>query len=192
MLDRLRAAIERLLEEGEAYTEIGVDRILAEAGIPRSTFYVYFADRSEMLRELFHESQRRLGAATRPWWQLGPGAERADVHRVMDGLVRAYRPHTLLMAAVHDAAAYDPLVRELVDELIDASIDDAREHIERGQREGFVNPALPPRPTAAWLVHMCERALHRFVRTADEPDVAGSVEALTEIVWQTLYAPARG
>lgn len=92
MVLRIRDALERLLADGTAYTELGVDRIVAEAGIPRSTFYVYFSDRSEMLRAIFHESWASLGAATRPWWELEGPVARADVHRVLDGLVRSYRP----------------------------------------------------------------------------------------------------
>lgn len=191
MLEQLREAIERLLDDGQSYTDIGIDRIVGEAGIPRSTFYVYFEDRSDLLRALFHDLQRRLGSYVAPWWALDADAGRDDVHRVMDELVRGYKPFTALMAAVHDAAGYDPAMRELVSELIERSTDDMTAHLERGQREGFVNPDLLPRPTAAYLTRMVERTMHQVVRTADEPELADAVEALTEITWQTLYAPAR-
>ncbi|MDX8152379.1 TetR/AcrR family transcriptional regulator [Patulibacter brassicae] len=190
MVLRIRDALERLLADGTAYTELGVDRIVAEAGIPRSTFYVYFSDRSEMLRAIFHESWASLGAATRPWWELEGPVARADVHRVLDGLVRSYRPHTPLMSAVHDAAAYDPAVRELVEGLIADSVEQATGHLLRGQREGFVNPALPPRQAAAWIVHMWERSMHRFVRDVPDAELEAAIDAVVELVWQALYAPA--
>ncbi|MCK9248861.1 MAG: TetR/AcrR family transcriptional regulator [Solirubrobacteraceae bacterium] len=191
MTRSIREALERLFAAGHVYTDLGVNEIVAEAGIPRSTFYVYFADRSDMLREVYLQSWRTLGRATQPWWDLDGAADRAAVRAVMAALVWTYRPHMAVMAAVHDAAAYDPAVRELVDRLMSRSIAAATEHLQRGQREGFVNPDLPPGPTAAWIIHMCERSMHRYVRTLDPSEVDPAVEAITEIVWRTLYAPAR-
>ena len=50
---RLLAVVERLLADGESYTEISIERMVAEAGMARSTFYVYFADKGDLLRAWF-------------------------------------------------------------------------------------------------------------------------------------------
>ena len=42
-------AVERLLEAGESYTSLGVQRICDEAGVARSAFYTNFANKSELL-----------------------------------------------------------------------------------------------------------------------------------------------
>ncbi|MEU6204148.1 helix-turn-helix domain-containing protein, partial [Micromonospora musae] len=42
---QILAATERLLGEGESFTELGVQRIAREAGVARSTFYMHFADK---------------------------------------------------------------------------------------------------------------------------------------------------
>ncbi|MEU6203817.1 helix-turn-helix domain-containing protein, partial [Micromonospora musae] len=42
---QILAATERLLAEGESFTELGVQRIAREAGVARSTFYMHFADK---------------------------------------------------------------------------------------------------------------------------------------------------
>src|SRR5262245_25985386 len=50
--ERVLAVVERLLAEGLRYTEISVARILQEAGIARSTFYVHFRDKTDLLSRL--------------------------------------------------------------------------------------------------------------------------------------------
>ena len=62
--DQLLAKVEELLEADESYAELGIDRLAAEAGIGRSTFYKYFADKSELLGEYlvrngYHVAGRR-------------------------------------------------------------------------------------------------------------------------------------
>ena len=47
---RLLAAADKLLGEGESYTEISVERLASEADLSRSTFYVYFEDKGDLLR----------------------------------------------------------------------------------------------------------------------------------------------
>src|SRR4051794_34010288 len=47
---RLLAVLENLLDKGENFTEVSVERLVSEAGISRSTFYVYFEDKGDLLR----------------------------------------------------------------------------------------------------------------------------------------------
>ena len=52
---RLLQVVERMLDDGEGYTEISVERMVAQAGIARSTFYVYFEDKGDLLEAWFGE-----------------------------------------------------------------------------------------------------------------------------------------
>jgi TetR/AcrR family transcriptional regulator, ethionamide resistance regulator len=190
--DRLLAVVEDLLAEGESYTELSVERLVSEAGISRSTFYVYFEDKGDLLRSWFTEIEAELEDAAGDWWALDAGSRREDVRTALDRVVKAYRPHTTLMAAMYDAAAYDPGVRELVEGMMGANIAGLRKHIRAGQREGFIDAALPPQQTAQWLTWMAERGLHQLVRKAGDTELERLIDAYTAIVWNTLYAPARG
>ncbi len=111
---RLLEVVERLLGEGESFTEISVERLVQAAGISRSTFYVYFEDKGDLLRAWYCEIIAELAESTAGWWELDGSATRDDLRAVLDRVVRTYRPHTTLMAATYDAAAYDASVRELV------------------------------------------------------------------------------
>lgn len=189
--DRLLAVVERLLDQGESYTEISVERLVSEAQLSRSTFYVYFQDKGDLLRAWFGEVQEEIDSAAREWWALDAGSSRQDLRQALTGVVRTYRPHTTLMAAMYDAAAYDPGVRELVAAMMERNVAGLRTHIRNGQRGGFIDSTLPPQQTAAWLMWMSERGLHQLVRTSGDAELERLIDAYTAIVWNTLYAPVR-
>ena len=186
---RLLEVVERLLAAGEGFTELSVERLVAEAGIARSTFYVYFEDKGDLLRAWFAEITEELRDSAAAWWALGAAPSLGEVRTALDGIVTTYRPHTVLMAAVYDAAAYDVSVRDLVSAMMGENAAGLRTHIRRGQREGFVDPELPAQETAAWLTWMAERGLHQLVRTASDAEVERLVDAYARIVWNTLYRP---
>lgn len=188
---RLLDVVEKLLEEGETFTEISVERLVSEAGMSRSTFYVYFEDKGDLLRAWFAEITAELSDVASGWWSLGPDATFADVREALDRIVKTYKPHTTLMAATYDAAAYDPSVREPVEQMMTGNTAGLRKHIKAGQAGGFVDPSLPAAQTAAWLTWMAERGLHQTVRTASPAELEKLIDAYAGIVWNTLYAPTR-
>src|SRR5206468_990261 len=96
------------------------------------------------------------------------------------------------MAAVIDASAYDPSVREGVAEMMNRNVGGLRHHIREGQKAGFVDPKLLPQETAEWLAWMAERGIHQLIRTAKGKQLERLVDAYTDIVWNTLYAPVLG
>ncbi len=193
MRDRLLIDVEQLIADGASYTELSVERLASIAGVSRSTFYVYFEDKSELLRAWFGEIIGQVGGAARRWWTLPGDATREDLHAALQHLVATYRPHALLMAAVVDASGYDPAVRAAVAEMMRGNTAGLRKHIREGQRAGSVDPDLRPAETASWLTWMAERGLHQLIRGASDPEVDRLVEAYTDIVWKTLYvgAPSR-
>jgi TetR/AcrR family transcriptional regulator, ethionamide resistance regulator len=184
------AILRRLLEEGETFSEISVERLASEAGISRTTFYVYFEDKTDVLREWYAEMTEELVAAAQHWWGLGPGATRADLREGVSRIVGAYRPHTALLVATHEAAGYDAAVRDLVESAMEVYIAGLRRHIRAGQRAGFVDPELPPGQSAFWLAWMAERGLHRAI-AAPGPELERLIDAYAAIVWNALYAPTK-
>ncbi|WP_205698836.1 TetR/AcrR family transcriptional regulator [Conexibacter sp. SYSU D00693] len=188
---RLLEVVERLLDEGETFTEISVERLVSEAGMSRSTFYVYFEDKGDLLRAWFADIVAELSEVAGAWWKLGPDATRDDVREVLAAIVRTYRPHVTLMAATYDTAAYDVGTRELTDSMMGVNVAGLRKHIRAGQKAGFIDASLPAAQTAAWLTWMAERGLHQLVRGASDNELEQLIEAYTGIVWNTLYAPTR-
>jgi AcrR family transcriptional regulator len=185
---RLLAVVEELLTKGESYAEISVERLVTEAKLSRSTFYVYFEDKGDLLRAWFDLVIEELDQAAGSWWKLGGDATRDDLRVALSEIVEAYRPHTTLMAALYDMSSYDPTVREQVTTMMSRNAAGLRSHMRRGQKEGWIDPNLLPAETAAWLTWMAERGQHQMVRTADDKEVGRLIDAYADIVWYTLYA----
>ncbi|MGE4425416.1 MAG: TetR/AcrR family transcriptional regulator [Solirubrobacteraceae bacterium] len=187
----LLAAVERMLEAGESYTEMSVERIVAEAGVSRSTFYVYFEDKGDLLEALTEELMGQFDGLAHAIWDLPPDAGYGDVRERMAGLVATYREHRTLMGAVVDSATYDERVRVRFGGLLAQAAAGLVEHIGAGQADGYVREGLDAEPIAAWLVWMTERGLYSLVRVADDPTTERHVDALATVVWNTLYEGVR-
>lgn len=185
--ERLLEAVETVTDRGEGLGDVSVERLATAAGISRATFYIYFSDKGDLLAARYEQVVADLLEAAAAWWRLGPDGSLEELRAALDGVVAVYRPHATLIAAVYDEAAYNPAVRELAGGFIDAVIAGLQEHIERGQREGFVDPELLAPETAAWLGWMTERGLRDVVGPASENEVAALVAAQAEVVWHTLY-----
>jgi AcrR family transcriptional regulator len=189
--NRLLEVVQQLLDDGENFTEISVERMVQAAGMSRSTFYVYFEDKGDLLRAWFADIRAEIAEAASGWWEIDGHSTVDDVRAALENILLVYRPHGKLMAATFDAAAYDPGVRELTDEMMSANTAILRKHIRAGQRKGFVDPGIPAAETAQWLTWMAERALHGFLTEVPENQLRPHVDAYTGIVWNTLYAPVR-
>jgi AcrR family transcriptional regulator len=190
---RLLAVVQELLTNGESYAEISVERLVSEAKLSRSTFYVYFEDKGDLLRAWFAQVIEELDDAAGGWWKLDGSATKADLREALAQIVNTYRPHTTLMAALYDMASYDATVREEVTTMMTRSTTGLRKHIQRGQRQGWIDPDLLAAETAAWLTWMAERGQHQMVRLADDSEVEALIDAYADVVWNALYAyaPAR-
>lgn len=189
---QLVTAVERLLEEGESYTELSVERLVKEAGISRSTFYVYFEDKGALLRAMTVDVMEQEIAATRAWLELPSDASFDDIAAALRPIIEVYRPYQALMGAVVDVSTYDAAVREEFNRLITTAVQAIAGHIRSGQKAGHVRANLDPEPTAAWLVWMVERGCYQLIRGADEKAVGRLSDALATLIWNTLYEGAPG
>jgi TetR/AcrR family transcriptional regulator, ethionamide resistance regulator len=190
--ERLLEVVQQLLADGESYAEISVERLVSEAKLSRSTFYVYFEDKGDLLRAWFGQVVAELEDAASAWWQLDGTATYTDLRAALGQIVHAYRPHTALMAALYDISTYDVTAREEVGAMMGANAGGLVRHIRRGQAGGWIDPELTPKETAMWLMWMSERGLHQMVRGADDAEAELLITAYTDVIWHTLYAPTHG
>jgi AcrR family transcriptional regulator len=192
--DQLLVAAERVLAGGEGYAELGVDRLVAEAGVGRSTFYKYFSDKGDLLRAWFELISAEIAGVSQAWLALGPEISFEQLRGALGEIVEAYRPHALLMATLYDVARFEASVAAAVAEIEARGVAELHRHIEAGQREGWIAPGLLVSETARWLSWLGENGQHRLLRSAaGERRVESLVDAYARIVWSTLYAfaPAR-
>ena len=183
---RLFEATEHLISEGASFTELSVERLAAQAGISRSTFYVHFQDKGDLARKLTRTVLTELREVSGRWWEVAEHAVRADLEASVTAIVDVYRRHAAAFTAVVETATYDTAVAEELRELVQAIIDATRAAIERGQAAKIMRDVAPAE-TAAVLTWMVERAGYQLVRGADPDNDRTIVEVLTDIIWTTLY-----
>jgi AcrR family transcriptional regulator len=179
-------AIEQLIGQGASFTELSVERLAAEAGISRSTFYVHFQDKGDLARKLTTTLLSELREVSRRWWEVAEHAVRADLDAAITAIVDVYRRHAAAFTAVVETATYDTAVAEELRVLVQEIIDTTRAAIERGQAADTMRDVAPAE-TAAVLTWMVERAGYQLVRGTDTDTDPKIVAVLTDIIWTTLY-----
>src|ERR1700741_4920570 len=113
------SVVEDLVENGPRYADLSVEAIITAGGISRSTFYVYFEDKGDLLVAMAQDVIGDLLADGASWWELPVGATREDLHKDLRVPIDHYRKHRTILGTVAETAAYDPRVREQQRKLID-------------------------------------------------------------------------
>jgi TetR/AcrR family transcriptional regulator, ethionamide resistance regulator len=187
---RLFEIVERLLAEGSAYSEISVEQLITEAGIARSTFYVYFEDKGALMVELMDRATQDIGAAASDWFELPATATRKDLRKALSRLAQGYRRHGRMLSAVIEAAAYDPRVRDEWAAVLQRRFQDMNDSFVPQQKNGAIRADIDVASVTPWLALMFERGFYHLVgQGGDVPKWA--LEGATSVVWQTLYEGTR-
>jgi AcrR family transcriptional regulator len=179
--------VEQLVQNGTSYADLSVEAIITAGGISRSTFYVYFADKGDLLVAMAQDVIGDLVAAGTSWWELPADATRADLHNALRAPIDTYRKHRTILETVTETAAYDPRVREQQQNLIDQVVTALTTYIIDAQRIGAVETTLDASRTAQWFIWMFERGLYQLIGGADDDETERLHDALTEIVWRVIY-----
>ena len=180
-------AVEQLVQNGSSYADLSVEAIITAGGISRSTFYVYFADKGDLLVAMAQDVIADLVAAGTAWWELPVDATREDLRDALRVPVDTYRNHRTLLATITETAAYDPRVREQQQHMIDQVVSALTSYITDAQRSGTVEATLDASRTAQWMIWMFERGLYHLIGGADDDETERLLDALTDIVWRVIY-----
>lgn len=181
-------AVERLLAAGESYTAIGVQRIADEAGIARSSFYLNFADKVDLLMRLSEAATRDLFASAKAWVRGDQGRTLESLADAMTLVVAEYRAHAPTLAAVAEVAAYDEETaghwRALVEDLVAVWSASLRADQEAGRA-----PAdLDVERTVRFIVQGGESMVARHVAENDPADDPALGAVLARVAWAAFYA----
>ncbi len=187
---RTRVAVELLLSE-RTFAELSVEDIITEAGMARSTFYVYFADKRQMLDALTADLLEGALGVVSAWWEMAPEADYDELRAALARFVSYFHQHGALLKAVIDAAATDATAEAGFGRMVAAGEEGIAAHIRAGQARGAVNAAIDPDVVASWLVRLVEQGLYELTAPAGEDRRERLVDALSMIVWNTLYRGAR-
>jgi AcrR family transcriptional regulator len=185
--ERILEAVSRLEEQDEPFTTVSIEKIAVEAGMGRSTFYLYFQDKTELLMVWFTAIAAEIHAVNRGWAAIDRSVVKADVHRLLEETVAVYRSNAVALSIIFDATSYDPIIRELVARAMAADAQVMAKHIRLGQKQGWIHQDVLPRETATWLSWMAQSGGHKLVRLRDESGLADLIGGYTDMIWGSLY-----
>ena len=186
------AATERLLVEGVPFTELGVQRIAGEAGIARSTFYLHFRDKTELLVRLAGSLKDELFGLGEDWRPTGPGGGPDGLTALYERMIRYYRDHGAVLAAITETAGYDPEVREYWTEEIGRFAERAVARLTEEQKAGRLAPDVDP-ALAGWTLAVGGAAIiSRHVAAGDPARDTLIARELAVSQWHGVYSRPAG
>ena len=185
------SVVENLVENGVRYADLSVEAIITGGGISRSTFYVYFDDKGDLLVAMAQDVIGDLLADGASWWELPVDGTREDLRKALRVPIDTYRKHRTILGAIAETAAYDPRAQEQQQNLIDQVVSALTTYIGDAQHAGVADAHLDAARTAQWLIWMIERGLYQLVGTAGDDEVERQLDSLVEIVWRVVYLSGR-
>jgi AcrR family transcriptional regulator len=179
-------AMQELLGEGAPYAALSVERIAKRAGISRTAFYFYFADKRELLMKLASALSDELYREADAWWS-GDGDGSQQLTAAVAKIATLYRIHRPLVCAVVEVAAYDEVVGPFWRSLVGRFVEASAARIETEIAAGRADAGLGAHATSFSLVWMTERALYQML--VQEAPVRDDelVRALARIWTSTVY-----
>ncbi|MFF0492483.1 TetR/AcrR family transcriptional regulator [Nocardia sp. NPDC004068] len=175
------------MSDGTPYTELPMQRIAERAEIARSTLYLYFPDKSQLLIALAEQATVGAFGAALTWWQSDHTDGPAGVEQAMRQMLSECRTHIYLMLALSELSAYDPDVAAYWLGRVGTFIDAVRDRLAREQRTGAIQSDLDPETTAHTLTWMVERTMTVHCRTRPESADEQLARSLARAIWLTVY-----
>jgi AcrR family transcriptional regulator len=179
------SATEQLLGEGATYADLNIERIATRAGISRTAFYFYFADKRELLMRLTEDVTDELYTQADIWYS-GSGDPEAEIREALVNIARLYEQHGTLLRAIVEVSTYDDEValfwRALMGRFVDATQTRIAAEQEAGKSSG-----CEPAATAFALCWMAERVLYQELVQGAPIAREDLVEALVRIFMRTIY-----
>jgi AcrR family transcriptional regulator len=141
---RLLDALERLLESHEL-SALSTGMVAHEAGLAYGTFYRYFRDLDNIVREaMLRHSSLSDELVAKLDDEVGTAdEERARITQLIDGLIAAARERPGLLRAWHVASNQDPAVVSARQQRFDAFVERLGGYIERLNAAGITKVATP-------------------------------------------------
>ena len=152
-------ATRRLLSDRVSVASLSVERIVAEAGVSRATFYVCFSDKHAVIGALAQQSLAwREAIHAEALADPDLTKERLDeLLRTIVGHWQAQRP---VLAAIIELAEHDPATRSAWREAVNEIADQAAKQFRARWADSSDRPDDPDAMAAAFT-WMFERCCHR-------------------------------
>ncbi|MFD9741741.1 TetR/AcrR family transcriptional regulator [Umezawaea sp. NPDC059074] len=180
-------ATRRLLDQGERFTELSVQRIIAEAGVARATFYSHFRDKTELITRLTGDLREQLLRMARSW-DPGAGEDGADRYaRFFVEMIAAHRANGPLLAALREVSSYDTAVRDFYAADLEGFDEAVLRTLVEQQRGGDTPADVDVVAASRVIVWGGAQAIARHIEVDDGGGDAAFARELGWIWWYGAY-----
>jgi AcrR family transcriptional regulator len=180
-------ATEQLLRDGHKFTDIGVRQIVEQAGVARSSFYVSFRDKTDLLIRLAGTLKQQIFDFAKDWTPVGENGGRETLTGVYLSMIQFYRQHAELLAAINEVANYDHDVEQFWNSQLNRLTELTASLIAEEQAAGRTDSAINPTVLAQVLTWDGDRVIARHVATNDSANDAQVARELAMVRWHGAY-----
>ncbi|MEV6595555.1 TetR/AcrR family transcriptional regulator [Actinoplanes sp. NPDC051346] len=182
--DALLRALDELLHESNLES-ITIADITARAGVTRSGFYFYFADKAACMAALgAHVYVASVAAAAHLSDESLTAAQR--IERMVYDLTVSVRRHHYLYRAMLDARRHSSAIREMWDSYLESFVAPMAQYIDGERAAGHAPDGPHSHTLAALLLGLSDRVLESLGPT-DTPDDRRRLDALATIWLRAIY-----
>jgi len=183
--EELLAAARRVFER-KGFIETRVSDIAKEARVSHGTFYTYFDTKEAIFKEVSHGVIESMLASMAI---LIPSEDFHDrVHDSVRRFVRAYRPHTTMLALMEQVGTVSPELRELRLDARETFVRRTERGIRRMIDAGMADPDLDVEYTAESLGAMLEYVCYVWF-SLDRPFEEDRLVDALSAIWEKALLP---
>jgi AcrR family transcriptional regulator len=186
------SALERLLDSGEAYSEISVQRILEEAGVSRATFYAHFPGKADVLVSLTDDLRESLLALAHLWEPAGEGDGAQRFAGFFEEVLKIHRGHQKVLTAVREAAAYESAVGDFYTADLEGFDEAVLRTLLSEQAAGSTTADLDAVAASRIIVWGGAQAIAHHIRVDDGSGDTVFARELARIWWYGAYRRPAG
>ncbi|OJF10143.1 TetR family transcriptional regulator [Couchioplanes caeruleus] len=182
--EALLRALDELLHESDLES-ITIADITTRAGVTRSGFYFYFANKAACMAALGADVYvASVAAAAHLADDSLPAVRR--IERMVYDLTASVRRHHYLYRAMLDARRHSGAIREMWDSYLDSFVAPMAQYIDSERSAGHAPAGPHSRTLAALLLGLSDRVLESLGPT-ETPDDRRRVDALATIWLRSIY-----
>jgi AcrR family transcriptional regulator len=179
------AATERLLARGGSFGALSTQRVAEEAGVARSTLYLYFKEKNALLVRLTADLKNGAHELMSSWSPEAPDALDLLTDTLLE-VIRYYRQRAHILRAVQELAGSDSAAGRLWNEL--GPFEQlSQSWIEAAQAAGHAAPGIDAATASQVIVHGGIRVITQQALSGAPDRDAGVARELAANQWFGAY-----
>ena len=169
--------------------QLEVKQIIARAGISRTSFYLYFSSKFDVVAALLAQYYAELDDAADVWVGEGEGLPEERLFEAVQAAGRVWERHGALICGASESWHADPDLGQFYRASIEGTIDRFVSAVERDVNLGLAHVDGEVRPLIAAMVWGAERVFYLASTGTDAniPNVDAAIDVVYRIWVTSIY-----